>query len=129
MKESQIGKYLHATEVGDSNYLLLDAAGTVISFNDRSMLLSDSHKLPFLQEILNQEASEGYTFRKLEGKRTVYAWSRSSLSGWWNVSWSSMDELMTKSREMQGNIILLTGAIIVLGTLLAIFLATWLSGP
>ncbi|MEK5030266.1 AraC family transcriptional regulator [Paenibacillus sp. FSL R7-0302] len=129
MKESQIGKYLHATEVGESNYLLLDAAGTVISFNDRSMLLSDSRKLPFLQEILNQEASEGYTFRKLEGKRTVYAWSRSSLSGWWNVSWSSMDELMTKSREMQGNIILLTGAIIVLGTLLAIFLATWLSRP
>lgn len=129
MKESQIGKYLHATEVGDSNYLLLDSGGTVISFDDQSLLLSDGRKLPFLQEILNQESTEGYTFRELGGDRMVYAWSRSALSGWWNVSWSSMDELMTKSRDMQGNIILLTGAIILLGTLLAIFLATWLSRP
>ncbi|AIQ60688.1 helix-turn-helix domain-containing protein [Paenibacillus borealis] len=129
MKESQIGKYLHATEIGDSNYLLLDSDGTVISFNDQSLLLSDGQKLPFLQEILNQESSEGYTFHDLDGKRMIYAWSRSSLSGWWNVSWSSMDELMIKSRDMQGNIILLTGAIILLGTLLAIFLATWLSRP
>ncbi|NQX45723.1 AraC family transcriptional regulator [Paenibacillus tritici] len=129
MKESQIGKYLHAAEAGNSNDLLLDADGKVISFNDRSLLLSDGRKLPFLQEILNQESSEGYTFRELDGNRMVYAWNRSSLSGWWNVSWSSMDELMSKSREMQGNIILLTGAIIVLGTLLAVFLATWLSRP
>ena len=129
MRESQIGKYLHATEVGDSNYLLLDPGGKVISYNDQSLLLSDGLKLPFLQEILNQESSEGYTFRELDGKRVVYAWSRSALSGWWNVSWSSMDELMIKSRDMQGNIILLTGAIILLGTILAIFLATWLSRP
>ncbi|ASA23952.1 helix-turn-helix domain-containing protein [Paenibacillus donghaensis] len=129
MRESQIGKYLHATEVGDSNYLLLDSGGKVISFNDQSLLLSDGLKLPFLQEILNQESSEGYTFRELDSNRMVYAWSRSALSGWWNVSWSSMDELMMKSRDMQGNIILLTGAIILLGTLLAIFLATWLSRP
>lgn len=129
LKESQIGKYLHATESGDSNYLLLDSDGKVISFNDQSLLLSDGLKLPFLQEILNQGASEGYTFRELDGKRMVYAWSRSALSGWWNVSWSSMDELMIRSRDMKGNIILLTGAIILLGTLLAIFLATWLSRP
>ncbi|MEK3682924.1 AraC family transcriptional regulator [Paenibacillus sp. FSL R10-2736] len=129
LKESQIGKYLHATEIGDSNYLLLDSDGKVISYNDHSLLLSDGRKLPYLQEILNQESSEGYTFHELDGKRMIYAWSRSAVSGWWNVSWSSMDELMIKSRDMQGNIILLTGAIILLGTLLAIFLATWLSRP
>ncbi|NOU80748.1 helix-turn-helix domain-containing protein [Paenibacillus sp. LMG 31459] len=129
LKESQIGKYLHATEIGDSNYLLLDSDGKVISYNDHSLLLSDGQKLPYLQEILNQESSEGYTFHELDGKRMIYAWSRSAMSGWWNVSWSSMDELMIKSRDMQGNIILLTGAIILLGTLLAIFLATWLSRP
>ncbi|KHL92716.1 AraC family transcriptional regulator [Paenibacillus sp. IHB B 3415] len=129
LKESQIGKYLHATEIGDSNYLLLDSDGKVISYNDHSLLLSDGQKLPYLQEILNQESSEGYTFHELDGKRMIYAWSRSAVSGWWNVSWSSMDELMIKSRDMQGNIILLTGAIILLGTLLAIFLATWLSRP
>ncbi|WNS43334.1 AraC family transcriptional regulator [Paenibacillus sp. MMS20-IR301] len=129
MKESQIGKYLHETEVGDSNYLLLDGSGKVISYSDQSLLLTDGRQLPYLQEILNQEASEGYTFRELDGNRMVYAWSRSSISGWWNVSWSSMDKLMMKSRDMQGNIVLLTSAIILLGTALAIFLATWLSRP
>ncbi|MBW4081006.1 helix-turn-helix domain-containing protein [Paenibacillus sp. S150] len=129
MRESQIGKYLHATEIGDSNYLLLDPGGKVISFNDKSLLLSDGFALPFLSELLNQDSSEGYAFRELNGKRMVYAWSRSALSGWWNVSWSSMDELMAKSRDMQGNIILLTGAIILLGTVMAVFLATWLSRP
>lgn len=129
ISESQIGKYLHETEVGDSNHLLLASDGTIISYKDKSKLLTDGYKLPFIRDMLTQKPSEGYTFRELDGKRMVYAWSRSSLSGWWNVSWSSMDELMTKSRDMQGNIILLTGAIILLGTVMAVVLATWLSRP
>lgn len=122
MKESQIFKYLNATEVGNSNNLLLDSDGRVISFNDKSLLLSDGYELPFLGELLKQNINEGYAFRELDGKRMVYAWTGSALSGWWNVSWSSLDEMMADSRDMQGNIILLTGAIILLGTALAIFL-------
>ncbi|WP_042197853.1 helix-turn-helix domain-containing protein [Paenibacillus camerounensis] len=129
MKESQIFKYLNATEVGNSNNLLLDSDGRVISFNDKSLLLSDGYELPFLRELLNQNINEGYAFRELDGKRMVYAWTGSALSGWWNVSWSSLDEMMADSRDMQGNIILLTGAIILLGTVLALFFATWLSRP
>ncbi|WP_342564858.1 helix-turn-helix domain-containing protein [Paenibacillus sp. FSL R7-0345] len=129
MKESQIGKYLNITKAEDSNSLLLGADGKIISHSDKALLLTDGLELPFVQEILNQNSSEGYAFRELDGNRMVYAWSRSALSGWWNVSWSSMDELMTKSREMQGNIIVLTGAMIVLGTVLAVILAIWLSRP
>ncbi|KUP25162.1 AraC family transcriptional regulator [Paenibacillus sp. DMB5] len=129
MKESQIGKYLNTTEVEGGSSLLLGADGRVISHSNKSLLLTDGLELPFVQEILNQDSSEGYAFRELDGNRMVYAWSRSALSGWWNVSWSSMDKLMAESREMQGNIILLTGAIIVLGTVLAVVLATWLSRP
>lgn len=129
MRESQIGNYLHETEVGDSNYLLLDGDGQIISFKDKSLLLTDGLELPFLREILTQESSEGYMFHELKDQRMVYAWSRSAVSGWWNINWSSMDELMTKSRDMQRNIILLTGAIILLGTVMAVVLATWLSRP
>ncbi|WP_042199125.1 AraC family transcriptional regulator [Paenibacillus camerounensis] len=129
MKESQVGKYLNTAEAEGSSSLLLGADGKVISHSDKSLLLTEGFELPFVQEILNQASDEGYTFRELDGNRMVYAWSRSALSGWWNVSWSSMDELMAESREMQSNIILLTGAIIVLGTVLAVVLATWLSRP
>ncbi|WP_150268852.1 AraC family transcriptional regulator [Paenibacillus tepidiphilus] len=129
VKESQIGKYLHATEIGDSNYLLLEADGNIISYKDKSRLLTDGLKLPYLREVQAQGANEGYMFRELEGKRTIYAWSRSALSGWWYVTQSSMDELMITSRDMQRNIVLLTGAIILLGMVIAVFLATWLSRP
>lgn len=129
MRESQIGNYLHETEVGDSNYLLLDGEGQIISFKDKSLLLTDGLELPFLREILTQESGEGYMFHEFKDQRMVYAWSRSAVSGWWNINWSSMDELMSKSRDMQRNIILLTGAIILLGTVMAVVLATWLSRP
>ncbi|WP_150273150.1 AraC family transcriptional regulator [Paenibacillus tepidiphilus] len=129
MEESQVGKYLDTAEVADSRSLLLGPDGKVISYSDKSLLLTDGFKLPYVKELLTQGADEGYVFHELDGKRMVYAWSRSALSGWWNVSWSSMDELMSESREMQGNIILLTGAIILLGTVLAVILATWLSRP
>ncbi|WP_151732820.1 AraC family transcriptional regulator [Paenibacillus tengchongensis] len=129
MEESQIGKYLDTPEVAGSSSLLLGPDGKVISYSDKSLLLTDGFELPFVKEMLTQGDAEGYIFRELDGKRMVYAWSRSALSGWWNVSWSSMDELMSESREMQGNIILLTGAIILLGTVLAVVIATWLSRP
>ena len=129
MQESQIGDYLHTTEVGDSNYLLMTADGKIISYKDKSLLLTDGYKLPFVKKVLNQGLSEGYMFEELEDKRMVYAWNRSPLSGWWTVTWSSMDELMTKTSAMQRNIILLTGAIILLGTVMAVLLATWLSRP
>lgn len=129
MKESQIGDYMHASGISDSNHLLLTAEGKVISNQDKSLLLTDGMELPFIQDIMTQKSSEGYMFQEQNEKRLVYAWSRSSLSGWWNVSWSSMDELMGKSRIMQRNIILLTGAIMMLGTIAAVVLATWLSRP
>lgn len=127
--ESQISDYLHTTEVGDSNYLLLTADANIISYKDKSILLTDGYKLPFIKKVLNQGLNEGYMFEELEDKRMVYAWSRSELSGWWTVTWSSMDELMARTSAMQRNIILLTGVIILLGTVMAIVLATWLSRP
>lgn len=129
MLESQISDYLHTTEVGDSNYLLLTADANIISYKDKSILLTDGYKLPFIKKVLNQGLYEGYMFEELEDKRMVYAWSRSELSGWWTVTWSSMDELMARTSAMQRNIILLTGVIILLGTVMAIILATWLSRP
>lgn len=129
MLESQISDYLHTTEVGDSNYLLLTADANIISYKDKSILLTDGYKLPFINKILNQGLDEGYMFEELEAKRMVYAWSRTELSGWWTVTWSSMDELMARTSAMQRNIILLTGVIILLGTVMAIVLATWLSRP
>lgn len=129
LRESQIGDYLRTSEPGKHDYLLMGRDGTIISHNDKSLLLTDGKQQPHMQEILESSSQEGYTFHEARGERLIYTWSRSPLFGWWNVNIYSMDELMTKTHSLQNNIILLTIIIIVAGTVLTVFLATWLSKP
>ncbi|WP_337100456.1 AraC family transcriptional regulator [Paenibacillus sp. YIM B09110] len=129
LRESQIGEYLRTSERGKHDYLLMGADGTIISHNDKSLLLTDGKEQPYIQEILESGSKEGYAFHEIAGERLIYTWSRSPLFGWWNVNIYSMDELMTKTHSLQSNIIVLTIMIIVAGTVLTVFLATWLSKP
>jgi len=129
LRESQIGEYLRTSEPGKHGYLLMESDGTIISHNDKSLLLTDGRRQPHIQEILASDSKEGYAFYELEGERLIYTWSRSPLFGWWNVNIYSMDELMTKTNTLQRSIIALTVIIIVAGTVLTVFLATWLSKP
>lgn len=129
LREKQIGEYLRSSEPGEHGYLLMKSDGTIISHNDKTLLLSDGTKLPFIQEVLESGAKEGYAYHELENERLLYTWSRSNLFGWWNVNIFSMDELMAKTRILQRSIILLTVILIFCGSILTVFLATWLSKP
>lgn len=129
LRENQIGEYLRSSEPGEDGYLLVDEHGTIISHHDKSLLLTDGTKLPFIQEIQKSLAREGYSFHELNDERQLYTWSRSDLFGWWNINIYSMDTLMTKTHKLQHRIILLTAMIIFAGTVLTVFLATWLSKP
>ncbi|MEC0332324.1 helix-turn-helix domain-containing protein [Paenibacillus macerans] len=129
LREKQIGAYLRSAEPGGHGYLLMKSDGTIISHNDKTLLLSDGAKQPFMQEVLESGAKEGYAFHELGNERLLYTWSRSNLFGWWNVSIYSLDELMAKTRALQRSILLLTAVLIFIGSILAVFLATWLSKP
>ncbi|MDQ0114532.1 AraC family transcriptional regulator [Paenibacillus harenae] len=129
IRESQIGDYLRSSEPGKHDYLLMGPDGAIISHNDKSLLLTDGRQQPHIGEILENSSKEGYTFHETQGERLIYTWSRSPQFGWWNVNIYSMDELMTKTHSLQSNIIVLTVIIIVAGTVLTVFLATWLSRP
>lgn len=129
MQESQIGSYLRSSEEGAKGFMLLQVDGTVISHNDKSLLLTNGNEQPFLNDILRSASKEGYSFREHEGERLLYAWSRSERYLWWNVNVYSMDELMTKTRTLQSSIFWITAIIIIAGTVHAVFLATWLSQP
>lgn len=129
IRESQIGDYLRSSEPGEKGYLLMQSDGTILSHNDKAMLLTDGSEQPYMQEILVSPEKEGYAFHELEGERLLYTWSRTELSGWWNVKLYSTDELMTKTLTLQRKIILITAIIIFAGTVLTVFLATWLSKP
>ncbi|MGG3452368.1 helix-turn-helix domain-containing protein [Paenibacillus rhizolycopersici] len=129
LRESQIGEYLRSAEPADHGYLLMQADGLIISHNDKAVLFIDGTKQPNIQEILESQAREGYSFHELHGERLLYTWSRSDLFGWWNVNVYSMDALMAKTNKLQHNIVWLTAAVIFAGSVLTVFLATWLSKP
>ncbi|MBD0382845.1 AraC family transcriptional regulator [Paenibacillus sedimenti] len=129
LRESQIENHLRSSETREQAYLLMESNGTIISHNDKSLLLKNGSEEPFIREIMDNGSSEGYAFRELENERLLYTWSRSKQFGWINVNIYSVNELMTKTHTLQRNIILLTAVIIFAGTVLTVFLATWLSKP
>jgi AraC-like DNA-binding protein len=129
LRESQIASYLRSTEPGKNGYFLLESDGTIISHNDKSLLHTDGNQQPFLREILHSSDKEGYAFHEVDGQHLIYTWSRSQPFGWWNVNIYSMDELMTTSHTLQRSIIVLTLAIIFVGAVLTVLLATWMSKP
>ncbi|WP_068786238.1 helix-turn-helix domain-containing protein [Paenibacillus phocaensis] len=129
LRESQIGTYLQSAEPGQQGFLLLDADGTILSHQDKALLLTDGSRQPYIQQILDDPQGKGYSFHELGGERLLYTWSRSELFDWWNVNIYSMDALMTKTHKLQRNIAWLTAVVILAGTVLTVFLATWLSKP
>jgi AraC-like DNA-binding protein len=129
LRESQIEQYVHSSEADEKAYFLIDVNGTVISHNDKRLLLKNGSEVPYMREIMESVSSEGYVFHELEGERLLYTWSRSKQFGWLNVNIYSVDGLMTKSHTLQRKIIVLTAIIIFVGTGLTVFLATWLSKP
>ncbi|MCA0757827.1 helix-turn-helix domain-containing protein [Paenibacillus sp. N4] len=129
VQESQIGNYLRSSKQGEQGYMLMKPDGTIISHNDKALLLTNGSELPHLQGILQSPSKEGYAFHELEGERLLYTWTRSRAFGWWNINIYSMDELMTKTHTMQRSIFWITAIIIFAGTVLSVFLATWLSKP
>ncbi len=129
LRESQIGEYLRSSEPGKHGYYLLEPDGTIISNDDKTLLLADGNAQPFIREILSGDSNEGYAFHERDGERLIYTWSRSDQYKWWNVNVYSMDELMMKTHALQRGITLITVIIIAAGTVLTVLLATWLSKP
>ncbi|NOU79035.1 helix-turn-helix domain-containing protein [Paenibacillus sp. LMG 31459] len=127
--ESQIEGYLSSPDTGKHGYLLMDSDSTIISHDDKSLLLTQGSNQPFIEEILESGTNEGYAFHELEGEHLLYTWSRSVFYGWWNVSLYPVDDLMIQTHTLQRSIMFITAIIIVAGTILTIFLATWLSKP
>lgn len=130
LKETQIAHYMNASDKQENSYFLIDAEEkTIISHENKDLLLKNAADIPFMSEILQSKKHRGYSFHENEGERFLYTWSPSTNSKWLYVNIYSMDKLMSQTRLVQRNIIIFTAAIILLGTVLTVFLATWLSKP
>ncbi|KAB8127043.1 helix-turn-helix domain-containing protein [Gracilibacillus oryzae] len=129
VKESQFEKYLSSSESGKQGYILTDSTGRIISHPDKTLLLNSDNGDQIINEILEEDKSEGYTFQEIEDERVIYSWSDSKQSGWTYISINSVNELMINTQIMRQNIIIFTTCIILIGVIMTVFLAKWLSQP
>lgn len=129
LKESHIADYFQSSGEDKRGYFLMEDDGTIISHEDKSLLLTDGHHLPFIEEMIQSSSQQGYSFHDSGNERLMYTWARSQQLGWWHVNIYSMDELMTKSHMLQRSIIVLTIIIIFIGAVLTFLIANWFSKP
>ncbi|RKL65168.1 AraC family transcriptional regulator [Salipaludibacillus neizhouensis] len=127
--ESQLENYFSSSYANKQEYLIMDSDGYIISHSDKSFILDNGNKDPIIREILNDDLKEGYTFREVEGDRMLYTWSRSQNSEWLNVGVYSVNKLMNNTHTLHQNIIDVTLLLILIGFILTLLLATWLSEP
>lgn len=129
LKESHIADYFQSSGEDKRGYLLMEDDGTIISHEDKSLLLTNGRHLPFVEEMIQSSSQQGYSFHDSGNERLMYTWARSQQLGWWHVNIYSMDELMTKSHMLQRSIIVLTIIIIFIGAVLTFLIANWFSKP
>lgn len=130
LNETQISRHMDASNKKESSYYLIDARqNTVISHEDKSLLLKSTDELPFLPQLLKEKSNQGYIFHENDGERLLYTWNKSSSFQWVYINVYSMDNLMTQTVVVQRNIIVLTAVIILVGIVLTILIATWISRP
>lgn len=129
LRESQIADYFRSSGGDKQEYLVMEADGTIISHDNKSLLLTDGKEQPFIERILHNDAKEGYAFHEVNGERLMYTWALSEQLGWKNVNKYSMDDMMTKAHALQRSIIFLTIMIIFAGAVLTFLIAGWFSRP
>lgn len=129
-KESQIEQYMNASNQDDSSYMLVDlASNQLISFNNKEMLFTDAAELPFIGGLLKQQKQQGYSFYEQDGERMLYTWQKSDSFNWLYVNQYSMSTLLSQTNAVQQGIIVFTIVIILVGTVLTVLIATWVSKP
>lgn len=130
VRENEISSLLNSGNNGEYTLdYLIDSKGSVISHKDKSLLFTDFSNRPYIRNIINSETSSGYDFIDNNGERMLYTYRFSSFSDWIHVTTYSMDSLMEKTKQVTTSYILLTIAIIAIGTIVTVIVSTKFSKP
>ncbi len=129
VRETQMEHDMRASNGGDHRYMFMNGNGTIVSSQDKSLLLTNGTDDSYIAGLMAKNRMEGYAFRQQNNDRQLYTWSRSERYGWMYVNITSVNELLSTTHSMQRKIILLTVIIIFAGTVFTVFFATWLSKP
>ena len=127
--ESQISDYLRSSNPAEQQYFLLNADGQVVSHNDKSLLLADASDWPLVQRIMTGSQLEGYLFEELDGERMLVTWTSTPHKEWIFVKLFSMDDLMTKTNQIERNLTMMMIIMLIIAAIATVLLARWLSTP
>ena len=130
LKETQIEQNMVSSNQEDLGYTIIGLNnGEIISHSDKNLLLTPASEQPFMEQLLQQHAKKGYAFHELDGERLLYTWKKSDDLNWLYVNQYSMDHLMTQTKTVQRGIVIFTAIIILVGIVITVLIATWVSRP
>ncbi|WP_099469296.1 AraC family transcriptional regulator [Konateibacter massiliensis] len=130
VSESEICKYLNSSRFGtEMEGMLIDKSGIVISDINKENLFQELRDDDYIKNMIKSGKNSGFEYVSDKKEKVLYTYYRTSFNDWTYVAKYPLDKLMEKSNEMRTRYTLLTIIIIVLGTLLAIFVATKFSKP
>lgn len=130
MNEEQVAYHMNGSEHENNHYLIINKDdNTVISHDNKELLLSEAQTIPIVENVLKQNTPSGYSFHEQNGERLLYTWHTSTPYNWLYVNSYSMDTLMSQTRSVQESILVFTIIVVIAGSILAVALATWLSKP
>lgn len=130
VSENEICKYLNSNRFGtEMEGMLIDKNGIVISDVNKENLFKELDEEQYIKNLIKGGLNSGFEYVSNKNEKVLYTYYRTSFNDWTYVAKYPLDKLMAKSYSMRTRYLLLTFIIIVVGTLLAIFVATKFSKP
>ncbi|MFA9377070.1 MAG: AraC family transcriptional regulator [Lachnotalea sp.] len=130
VSESEICEYLNSKQFGtEMEGLLIDKYGIIISNLDKTQLFKELNDDDYIKNMLKSAEGSGFEYVTNHSEKSLYTYYRTSFCDWTYVAKYPMEHLMLKSSKLRTRYTFLTIIIIVLGTILAIFVATKFSKP
>ena len=130
IEESKVCDILnYGTYKTDSNAFLVQNDGSIISDKDKSALLKKEHHLPYIQQIIDTQSSEGYFYLEENGERILCAYFKPSNREWIYGVTYSMEEMLTGVNQIRRSEIILMLITMSFSSVVVIAYAIYFSKP
>jgi YesN/AraC family two-component response regulator len=109
--------------------IILQKDGKIISHPVESNFLIQGRNLPHIAEILDSEENAGFRFLSESDGQYLYTWLKTGYFEWVYVSVQSMEVLLSRTARTIRNMIFLSLAVLLFGTMASMAVFFWVSKP
>jgi len=131
VRESSVANRLNPGGDRDNplGIIILQKDGKIISHPVESNFLIQGRNLPHIAEILDSEENSGFRFLRESDEQYLYTWLKAGYFEWVYVSVQSMGVLLSRTGRTIRNMIFLSLAVLLFGTMASMAVFFWVSKP